>query len=220
MDMKLFLHALPAFERFSERQLDVLVSNLHVEEFAAGGQLITQGEQVPAMYILLSGAVTSTRYDSIGSDDAEPVNVHDGELFGLLSLADNIRSPKTCTAASAVTVPAPNNDGLLDLVQKIRRRHADPTDFEFAGRADRIAASELQLKATLLRAGVSEVQETAQSVATREHASRWTQLEMNPHMVKMLADRETEIAALGGEEITKRTAALREELQRDGQFVV
>ena len=106
MDLKAFLHALPAFERFSDRQLDVLVSNLQVEEFAAGGELITQGEQGPAMYILMSGAVTSTRYDTIGSDDADPVEVRDGELFGLLSLVENIPSPETCTAGSAVTVAA------------------------------------------------------------------------------------------------------------------
>ena len=106
MDLKSFLHALPAFERFNERQLAVLVDNLQIEEFAPGGQLITQGKQGDAMYILVSGAVRSSRYDSIGSDDAEPVEVRDGELFGLLSLVDNIPSPETCTAESAVVVAA------------------------------------------------------------------------------------------------------------------
>ena len=106
MELKSFLHALPAFERFNQRQLDVLVANLHVEDFAAGGQLITQGEQGTAMYLLMSGAVRSTRYDTIGSNDADPVEIRDGELFGLLSLVANIPAPETCTAESAVTVAA------------------------------------------------------------------------------------------------------------------
>ena len=103
MDLKAFLHALPAFERFSDRQLDAFVANVHVEEFATGGQLITQGEPGRAMYVLLSGAVRSERYEAMGSE-VEPLEIRDGELFGLVSLADNIPSPETCTAENFVTV--------------------------------------------------------------------------------------------------------------------
>lgn len=106
MELKSFLHALPAFERFSERQLDVLVANLQIEEFAAGGQLITQDQQGRAMYILIAGAVRSTRRDAAGGEEAEPVEIRDGEVFGLLSLVDNMPVPETCTTANAVTVAA------------------------------------------------------------------------------------------------------------------
>ena len=103
MELKPFLHALPAFERFSDRQLDALVANLRVEEFATGGEIITQGEPGRAMYILLSGAVRSERAEVVESD-LEPVEIRDGEVFGLVSLADNIPSPETCTAETFVTV--------------------------------------------------------------------------------------------------------------------
>ncbi len=106
MELKTFLHALPAFERFSDRQLDVLVANLQIEEFAAGGQLITQEEQGRAMYILLSGAVRSSRVDSVGDTDMEPVDVRDGEVFGLLSLVENMPAPESCIAVGAVSVAA------------------------------------------------------------------------------------------------------------------
>jgi CRP/FNR family cyclic AMP-dependent transcriptional regulator len=150
MDLKPFLHALPAFERFSDRQLDALVANLHVEEFSTGGQLITQGKPGKAMYILLSGAVRSERYEAMESD-TEPVEIRDGEVFGLLSLADNIPSPETCTAESFITVAAlapQNYHSLFLLAPNLARQLQYMVAVQLA--------RELQIKNKLLRKGMAQ----------------------------------------------------------------
>lgn len=106
MDLETFLHALPAFERFSKRQLDILLSNLEMREIGDGERLLTQGEQGAAMYILVSGKVHITRRDTISQEEQDAGEARDGEVFGLLSLVEHIPSPDTCTAEGPATVAA------------------------------------------------------------------------------------------------------------------
>lgn len=106
MDIKIFLHGLPAFERFSERHLDILQSCLQIQDFSDGGQLIVQGEQGKAMYILLSGAVTIGRRDPVTGTELEASEVREGEVFGVLSLVENLPAVETCIAHGHVTVAA------------------------------------------------------------------------------------------------------------------
>lgn len=102
-DLRNFLHGLPAFARFSERQLDALLGNLRLEDFPAGRELVTQDAQGPALYIIVSGTVQVTRVNAAGELEQEPREARDGEVVGLLSLVDDMPSPETCTARSAVT---------------------------------------------------------------------------------------------------------------------
>jgi len=101
-DLRSFLHGLPAFERFSERQLDALLTNLRLEDYPPGHALVTQDKQGPALYIVTSGTVEVSR-----RNDGEPAQdvreARDGEVVGLLSLVDNMPSPETCTTKGAVT---------------------------------------------------------------------------------------------------------------------
>lgn len=101
-DLRTFLHGLPAFERFNERQLDNLLTQLRLKDFEPGQRLVAQDSQGPAMYIIVSGTVEVTRHETIGGEERETYDARDGEVIGLLSLVDNMPSPETCTAKTAV----------------------------------------------------------------------------------------------------------------------
>lgn len=105
-DLRTFLHGLPAFERFPEKQLDVLLTVLRLEDYPPAHQLVTQGKQGPAAYIIISGAVEITRRNSTGELEQDEREARDGEVVGLLSLIDNMPSAETCTAKSPVTAAA------------------------------------------------------------------------------------------------------------------
>ena len=100
-DLRVFLHGLPAFERFEGKPLDMLVNKLRLQDFAPGQRIIEQNSQGPAMYIIIEGTVEITRQDAIGGEQ-ESRDARDGEVIGLLSLVSNMPSPETCTATTKV----------------------------------------------------------------------------------------------------------------------
>lgn len=102
-DLRTFLHGLPAFERFPDKQLDLLLNHLRLEDYEANHTLVTQGSQGPALYIIISGTVDVSRRDDTGELEQETREARDGEVVGLLSLVDNMPSPETCTAKTRVT---------------------------------------------------------------------------------------------------------------------
>lgn len=104
IDLKTFLHGLPAFERFNDRQLDVLVSQLHVETHEPGTVLIRQGEQGSALYIVVSGAIRVSQKSADVSEENSVHEAHAGEMVGRMSLVPDLPSPVTCTAAGQITV--------------------------------------------------------------------------------------------------------------------
>ncbi len=108
-DLRTFLHGLPAFERFPEKQLDMLLNNLRLEDYEANQALVTQDYQGPALYIIIAGTVEVSRRSAAGELEQEMREARDGEVVGLLSLVDNMPSPETCTtkgrATAAVLTP-------------------------------------------------------------------------------------------------------------------
>jgi signal-transduction protein with cAMP-binding, CBS, and nucleotidyltransferase domain len=52
-DLRTFLHGLPAFERFNERQLDNLLAQLRLKDFEPGHRFVAQDSQGPALYIIV-----------------------------------------------------------------------------------------------------------------------------------------------------------------------
>lgn len=106
MDIKAFLKGLPAFERFQDRHLDVLVSNLELRDFDSGQVLVKEGEQGPAAYILMNASIHVSHFNPIVNVHEDIGEARDGEVIGLLSLVDNMPASVTCTANGPALVAA------------------------------------------------------------------------------------------------------------------
>jgi len=102
MELNYFLKNLPAFEEFSPAQVEALAARLQVGSYDDGHVFITQGTQGVALYLLLQGAVRITRHDAPGSAEYEVRDLSDGEMFGILSLVDDLPASSSCTAKGAV----------------------------------------------------------------------------------------------------------------------
>ncbi len=115
MDLKFFLKNLPAFEDFNTRHLDILASQLIVTPQEGGHVFIRQGEQGDALYLLLQGAVHVSRHDRAGGEEYDVRELSDGEMFGMLSLIDDLPASATCTARGPVTTAALTRDAFQRL---------------------------------------------------------------------------------------------------------
>lgn len=103
MDLKIFLKNLPAFEEFADAHLEALVGALQVRDYADGHVFIRQGQQGEGLFLVLRGMVRLTRRDAPGAEERDVRELGAGELFGILSLVDNLPAAATCTARGAVT---------------------------------------------------------------------------------------------------------------------
>jgi CRP-like cAMP-binding protein len=99
-----FLKTLPAFSHFSDGDFEALSKAMHVEQYPDGHAFIRQGEQGREMFLLVEGEVVVSRYDDLTGAGQELKDLRAGELFGLLSLVDNLPAAATCTARGAVKV--------------------------------------------------------------------------------------------------------------------
>jgi CRP/FNR family cyclic AMP-dependent transcriptional regulator len=102
MDLKFFLKNLPAFEEFKPHHLEALANGLKVEDYPDGHVFITQGTQGNALYLLIQGSVRIMRKDADGGGEYEARELSGGELFGILSLIDNLPASATCIAKGPV----------------------------------------------------------------------------------------------------------------------
>lgn len=115
MDLKFFLKNLPAFEEFKAEHLDILASQLKVEQYSDGHIFIRQGTQGDALYLLLQGSVRITRHDAGDETEREVRELSDGEIFGTLSLIDDLPASATCIARGSVTTAALSRDAFRQL---------------------------------------------------------------------------------------------------------
>src|SRR3954468_20354113 len=106
MDTKPFLRNLPLFQWFSEQHLAVVTSALRVSDYPEGHLFTSQGTQGEGLYLLIDGNVKITERDDIAGLVREVKELHSGELFGLLSLLDNMPAAATCTASTPVRAAA------------------------------------------------------------------------------------------------------------------
>jgi CRP-like cAMP-binding protein len=115
MDLKVFLRNQPAFESASEAHLHALVDVLQVEDCPDGFVFIHQGGVDGAVFMILSGTVGVIRQD-LPADTEYPVReLRDGEIFGLLSLVDNMPAAATCVAQGPVRIAALTREAFLSL---------------------------------------------------------------------------------------------------------
>jgi CRP-like cAMP-binding protein len=118
MNLNFFLKNLPAFEEFQPPHIDVFASHLQVEQYADGHVFITQGTQGSALYLLLQGSVRITRHDDNGGNEYEVRELSDGEIFGILSLVDNLPASATCTAKGSVQAASLSRDAFQALFKE------------------------------------------------------------------------------------------------------
>jgi CRP/FNR family transcriptional regulator, cyclic AMP receptor protein len=102
MDVKAFLKLLPGFEGFTGSHLDALAAAMKVQLYPKGHTFIWQGEQGQALHMIMDGAVLLTRTDELTGFKQER-ELRAGEVFGLLSLIDNLPAAATCSVLEPVT---------------------------------------------------------------------------------------------------------------------
>ncbi|MBX3665600.1 MAG: cyclic nucleotide-binding domain-containing protein [Burkholderiales bacterium] len=117
MDIKQFLKTLPAFESFTGAHVDALAGLMAVSSHPADHRLITQGAQGDAMYLLMEGAIRTSRIHEVTGELDEARDLHAGEIFGLLSLIENMPAGWTSVAKEAVTVAALSRPDFLKLYE-------------------------------------------------------------------------------------------------------
>jgi CRP/FNR family transcriptional regulator, cyclic AMP receptor protein len=104
MDIRQFLRVLPAFEQFKAADIDALAEKMMVSSHPAGHEFITQGEQGEALYLLVSGTIHSVHVDEATGTAQEARDLHAGEIFGLLSLVEDMPAGWGAVAKEVVTV--------------------------------------------------------------------------------------------------------------------
>lgn len=104
MDIKQFLRTLPAFESFKAADIDALAEKMMVSRHPAGHVFITQGEQGEALYLLMEGTIQSVHVDEATGTHQDARDLHAGEMFGLLSLVENMPAGWGAVAKEAVIV--------------------------------------------------------------------------------------------------------------------
>jgi CRP/FNR family cyclic AMP-dependent transcriptional regulator len=118
MDLKIFLKNLPSFEDFNAEHLDLLAGMLKLEEHESGHVFIRQGVQGEALFLVIEGAVAVTRREGADGEDMEVRELHNGELFGVLSLVDDLPASATCTAKGKVQSAALTHDAFDELFRQ------------------------------------------------------------------------------------------------------
>jgi CRP/FNR family transcriptional regulator, cyclic AMP receptor protein len=116
MELKQFLKQW-AFDRFGEPEIAQLTALMTMSMYPNGHVFIAQGQQGEAMYLLVEGAVEVRRADEASGEPQEGAELRSGELFGLLSLIDDMPASATCTAKGAVTAAALSREGFEKLFE-------------------------------------------------------------------------------------------------------
>lgn len=117
MDIQHFLKTLPAFESFTADHIEVLSGCMAVSNYPSGHAFITQGQQGDAMYLLMAGTIETAHVDEVTGIAGEAHDLHAGELFGLLSLIDNMPAGWGAVAKEAATVAALKREDFEKLFQ-------------------------------------------------------------------------------------------------------
>jgi CRP-like cAMP-binding protein len=147
MDLKQHLRNLPAFESYSPPHLDVLAGLLEVQNYPEGHVFTVQGQQGEAMYLLIEGKVRIDERDEIAGLVHDVKELHSGELFGLLSLLDNMPAAASCAAVTPVTAAAISRAAFGQLFQS-----APPVGYQLQYMVAVQLARDLQSRNKSLRA--------------------------------------------------------------------
>ncbi|MGA0570769.1 Crp/Fnr family transcriptional regulator [Variovorax sp. VNK109] len=93
-----FLQDLPAFERFSESELDAFVASSRLYEFPEGHRFSSETEPGESTYLVVTGRVRVFHHDQLLKTTLSATEVCSGEMFNLLSLMDGLSISTTAVA--------------------------------------------------------------------------------------------------------------------------
>lgn len=96
-----FLRDLPAFERFSEEELQAFIGCCSLYEFPEGHIFSSEQDPGDSTYLLVSGRVRVFQHDSLLGKTLAVNEVCAGELFNILSLVEDLTVPTTAVALEA-----------------------------------------------------------------------------------------------------------------------
>lgn len=102
MDLHAFLVNLPAFDSFGVGHLRELSDCLDVSDYPTNHVFIQRGKQGEGLYIILNGSVSLRRGGQEGGNTGALKELGPGEIFGTLSLMDDLPAYLECVSRGPV----------------------------------------------------------------------------------------------------------------------
>lgn len=93
-----FLRELPAFERFTDEELEAFVLASSLFEFPEGYLFSDENDPGEATYLLVKGRVRVFQHDKPIKSTISVTEVCAGEMFNILSLVEDLPIPTTAVA--------------------------------------------------------------------------------------------------------------------------
>lgn len=121
-----FLKNLPSFQAFSGKDIDALSKAMYVREYPQGHIFIQQGRRGKELFLLVEGKVKVFHYDDLTGASEDIKILQPGEIFGLLSLIDNLPAAASCIALETVKVAS-----LMRSTYNLLFQSAAPIAFHF-----------------------------------------------------------------------------------------
>ena len=107
------LRLVPLFNGMTDRSFEAIAALASEARFAAGDELVRQGEPGTAFYIIVSGRARVDR-DGGGMRKLGP-----GDFLGEIGLVDGSPRTATVTALEAIRALTVNRDDFLDLLERL-----------------------------------------------------------------------------------------------------
>jgi CRP-like cAMP-binding protein len=144
-----FLQSLVTFDEFSPAEIKALSHYMKLQDVDDGHVFTTQGQRGKHCFIIVEGDVSVSRRDEISGREEELKVLGRGEVFGVLSLLDDLPAAANCTARGPVTVAAlPRSD------YKAMFKIDAPAAYHFQFLVARQLAQDIQARNRALRAAL------------------------------------------------------------------
>ncbi len=120
-----FFRKIFLFQDLDNQEIEEVLARTTPREFAAGDEIVREGEPGDSMYIMLSGEVEITKQLTLVLDEDTPkervmirLKAEDGVYFGEMSLLENDTRSATVTALTACRVLELYQKDFLDLIRQ------------------------------------------------------------------------------------------------------
>lgn len=119
MQLKHFLRSHSLFKGLAESDFDSLAHAFEIRDYASGETIIREGKLGKELFLVVDGQVQVSQYNLLTGALEIRKLLQPGELFGLLSLIDNLPTAASCIAEGPVKVGVLNRTGYQMLALSI-----------------------------------------------------------------------------------------------------